>query len=92
MEGHAHLIDFVQQPVAYGRSPTHGVSATTTIGLWSGRLWHDGNQAGFEFETGQSAQGQNIIASVWGMSGYTEDDIRQFVGSLDFTSTPRRNY
>lgn len=82
--GHKALVEFVQEPSAYTQT-IHEGRVRETIDGWQGQIWHSGDQAGFIFDTGETTHGQNIRASVWGTSGYTEDDIRAFVRSLAFS-------
>lgn len=88
VDGRSGLLQFVQEPTSYRSAAPGGDVSDATIGSWVGKLWRDGDQAGFMFLSGGVAQdGTQIRASVYG-DGFSTADIRAFVSALDTTSVP----
>jgi hypothetical protein len=83
MVGHSHLIHMGQEPESY--PDVDRSSATTeTIGQWTGEFQERGDSVQFVFWSGESVNGQRIRVWVEGGRGYTPDEIRAFVETLDF--------
>lgn len=86
-DGNPGILQFVQEPESYKSTPPPGEVATASIGPWVGKLWKFGNQAGFEFLSGEMAGDQPVRVTVYG-DGFTTAEIERFVASLDYSGTP----
>jgi hypothetical protein len=83
--GHAYAIEITQEPDSYPPFPRQGAVQHETIGAWTGDSWTFADGAiAFEFLSGETVEGQGIRVTVIGQRGFTLDEVREFVRTLNF--------
>lgn len=85
--GHGMPLEVAEEPESYPAFDVTPHGHAETLGRWTGTLWENGAQLGFEFYSGETVEGQRIRVSVFGeKGGITVDDVRRFAATLTFSN------
>lgn len=80
-------LEVAEEPESYPAFDVTPHGHAETLGRWTGTLWENGAQLGFEFYSGETVEGQRIRVSVFGeKGGITVDDVRRFAATLTFSN------